>query len=66
MATNNPLLNDQHCACLDNVLASVQQTGQLLAECKNCGLPVDDYIAQNEAQRQLATRLKASFFPANP
>jgi hypothetical protein len=66
VATNSPLLNDQHCACIDAVLASIQQTGQLIAQCQSCGLPVEDELAANEAQRQLATRLKAAFFPANP
>lgn len=66
MATNSPFLNEGHCACLDAALASIAQTTQLLQNCKDCSLPVDDYIAQNEAQRQLAQQLKAKFFPANP
>jgi hypothetical protein len=66
MASNSPFLNDQHCACLDAVLQSVAQTGKLLQDCKDCGLNVDDFIAQVDAQRNLATALKAKFFPQNP
>ena len=66
MATNSPYLNDQHCACIDAVLQSIAQTTKLLQDCKECGLPVDDYIAQNEAQRQMAVALKGKFFPQNP
>jgi hypothetical protein len=66
MATNSQFLTDQHCACLDAALQSIAQTRQILANCKDCGLPVDDYVAQNDAQGQLVSALKAKFFPANP
>lgn len=65
MASDQFVLSDQHCACIDAALASIAQTTKLLQDCKSCGIPVDDYIAQNEAQRQLATQIKARFFPTS-
>jgi 3-deoxy-D-arabino-heptulosonate 7-phosphate (DAHP) synthase class II len=60
------VIGPEHCACLDSVLKSIAQTRALLAQCTDCGLPVEDYVAQNEAQQQLVTRLKATFYPHNP
>ncbi len=58
----NPL-KDEDCDCLDRVLESVAATRAFLDKCKNCGLPMDQAIAQNEEQGKLAAAIKREFFP---
>lgn len=58
----NPLTGE-HCSILDRVLLSTAETADLIRRCKECGLPVDDAEQQNTAQREIARRIKASFFP---
>lgn len=61
----NPL-SDEHCQCLDKVLASVGPALELAKACKDCGLNVDEYEQQLQTQQQIATNLKAKFFPHRP
>lgn len=61
-APNHPL-KDEHLALLNSVLENVPQAIQLAKSCQDCGLDTTDYIQQLEAQREMATRLKAKFFP---
>jgi hypothetical protein len=58
----NPL-SDPHCDCLNEVLASAMKTKQLAEACKACGLDVAGAESQNNAQIDLATKLKQVFFP---
>lgn len=63
MADCRDPLNDGHCKVLDQVLESVPQALDLAAKCKDCGWPVDEFIQQLEAQKAMATKAKAHFFP---
>lgn len=56
-------LNDEDCKNLDKVIESGEGTGKLLLACRECGLPVDDAMARNAEQVDVARRLKAKFFP---
>ena len=58
----NPL-TDSHCNTLDCVLQRISETQALVSKCQNCGMDVS--AAQEELTRQynLASRLKATFFP---
>jgi hypothetical protein len=59
-------LKDPDCDCLNKVLESAAHTRELLEACKDCGVPVDEAIAVNEQQAQLAAKLKGRFFPNRP
>ncbi len=62
MDANNPL-TAEHCDCLDRVLDSIKTTRELIGKCKNCGLDVTRAEEELNAQEQLASRLKQTFFP---
>jgi hypothetical protein len=66
MATTSYVLNDQHCACIDAVLAQNAQVAKLIQDCRDCGLPVEDALADNTKMRDMAVAIKAKFFPQNP
>lgn len=65
MAAANPLSQEQ-CDCLSKVIQSASNTEQFLEACKRCGLPVDDLIADNNRQRDMAQKIKKEFFPNAP
>jgi hypothetical protein len=59
---NNPLTpeHDQHLA---NVISSANGTNQILQDCADCGLPLDELQAQNNSDLNIAKALRAKFFP---
>jgi hypothetical protein len=59
-------LTQEHCDCLTKAIQSSNNTSQFLDACKRCGLPVDELIADNNRQREMAERLKREFFPNAP
>ena len=59
-------LNQDSCDCLTRVLGSCAETDQLIKACKECGLDVETAESQNNGQRELASRLKRTFFPMQP
>jgi hypothetical protein len=65
MAAQSPL-TQEHCDCLTKAIQSTSNTQQFLDACKRCGLPVDDLIADNQRQRDMAEKLKREFFPNAP
>lgn len=62
---NNPL-TPEHCACLNKVLEQSGPAIDLAKACKECGLDSDEYLNQLTAQKDMATKLKAKFFPNIP
>ena len=60
----NPLTEEDY-AKLNELCRSCHGTAQLIADCKECGLPVEEQEAANNAQHQLALNLKKKFFPLN-
>jgi hypothetical protein len=62
MAANNPLSQD-HLKYLNDVLRSIPQARDLANKCKDCGLPVDEFLSQLDEQQTMATKLKSNFFP---
>ncbi len=63
---NSAPLTDEHCECLNQVLASISQTRELVQRCKNCGLDVSRAEEEINSQEDLAKKLKAEFFPNRP
>lgn len=61
----NPL-NDSHCTTLDCVLQRIADTQTLVSKCQNCGLDTSAAAAELQRQYELASKLKATFFPNNP
>jgi hypothetical protein len=61
----NPLRPDD-CTVLNGCLQKAAGTAQIIAKCKDCGLPVEEYEALNNQHIELAQKLKANFFPHNP
>jgi uncharacterized membrane protein YvbJ len=66
MALYPPPLNEQDAAALTAVCQSCHATDQLIQDCKECGLPMDDKEAQNNAQKQYAQTTLRKFFPMLP
>lgn len=61
--TCNPL-SDEHCALLDAALQGCALQDELLGKCKDAGMPnLNDLIRDNHRKRQMASGLKAAFFP---
>ena len=58
-------LDETDCACLDKVLEACPVTREMLLKCKRAGMNVDEAIARNDAQEELAKALKTEFFPNN-
>lgn len=56
-------LNDKHCEALDKALTVAANARQLAQDCVDCGLPMHDALAEIKAREDLATKLKAKFFP---
>jgi hypothetical protein len=56
-------LGDQHCEALDKALAAAAKARQLSQDCIDCGLPFEDALGEVKAREELATKLKAKFFP---
>lgn len=56
-------LSDEQCDRLDKILQSAALTREYLARCKECNLPVEAAIAENEAQVEQAATLKRVFRP---
>lgn len=56
-------LGDQHCAALDKSLDQLAQARQIAQDCVDCGLPFHDQLQEIKAREQLASNLKAKFFP---
>jgi hypothetical protein len=56
-------LGDSHCNALDKALQMAAQARQLAQDCVDCGLPMEDALNEIKAREELATKLKAKFFP---
>ena len=56
-------LTDEHLKLLNRILESCSQTEQLCEQCASCHLDVDRERDKNREQREIATRIKAVFFP---
>lgn len=59
-------LGDEHCALLSQVCASCVGTGEVLDKLDKAGLDVSDRQSRNDGQYDLASKLKAAFFPDRP
>lgn len=64
MPCPNPL-DPSVCTVLNQALQYILETQELAQKCKKCGLPVEDYEAKLEQQRQFAESVKREFFPHN-
>jgi threonine aldolase len=64
-APYNPL-TQQHCDNCTKVIQVANDALQLARKCRDCGYPVDDIIAQLEAQMAQAVKIKQQFFPTSP
>jgi hypothetical protein len=62
MAVDSPL-NNEHCKCIDDALEHIARTAELIRKCKDCGLDMGRAEQENQAQLELATRIKRNFFP---
>lgn len=60
---NRGPLGDEHLKLLNKVLESCRDTEQLCDQCASCHLDVDRERDKNREQREIATRIKAVFFP---
>jgi hypothetical protein len=58
-------LKPEDCETINKVLASCHTTDEMIQKCKAAGLPVEEYEAQNNQQKQIMSGLKAQFFPHN-
>jgi hypothetical protein len=56
-------LDDKHCQALDKSLTIIANARKLAQDCIDCGLPMEDAMAEIKAREELATKLKAKFFP---
>lgn len=56
-------LGDKHCEALDKALTIAANARQLAQDCVDCGLPMQDALAEIKAREELATKLKQKFFP---
>lgn len=65
MAVQSPLKPDD-CTNLNGCLQHAVGTSELIEKCKKCGMPVEEYEAINNAHKDMATNIKAQFFPNNP
>lgn len=57
------ILTDDQCQCINEVLASIAQTRELVLKCKDCGLDMDRHINELDAQQKFAEGIKRNFFP---
>ncbi len=62
MALQHPL-TEEHCKCLDKVLEGAVSALELARACKDCGFDVSELESQIVAQKEMAEKLKAKFFP---
>jgi hypothetical protein len=61
----NPL-DPAACNILNAILKSTAETAALIQRCEQCGIPMGDRGEQNQAQQDLAAKIKAAFFPLAP
>lgn len=59
-------LTQEHCKCLDRILESYTPAMDLAKACQDCGWDVSEFMATLDAQKLMAERAKAKFFPNNP
>lgn len=59
-------LTDEHCQTLNTVLELCSVQDQLLGLCQQTGLPVDQYVKENNQAKLTAQALKSVFFPHKP
>lgn len=62
---NNPL-KQEDCDALNCVLQSTPDSLELAKVCEECGLDVSDLRGSIQAQHDMATKMKAAFFPYEP
>jgi hypothetical protein len=62
---NNPL-TDEHLTKLNRLIQECTATREYLRKCENCGLNVEPEQHKNNQQLDVATKLKAAFFPNEP
>ncbi len=61
----NPL-NPDDCAALTAIGQSCHGTDEMIKDYKECGMPCEEQEAANNAQKEVAAKLKQKFFPNNP
>jgi hypothetical protein len=59
-------LTQEHCNCLDKVIAATGPALELAKACVDCGWDFSELAAQLQAQLDQANKAKATFFPFNP
>lgn len=64
MACPNPL-RPEDCETLNRALQAIHDTKELIAKCKECGIPVDDQESTNNSMHETVTKVKRAFFPHN-
>ncbi len=57
------ILTPADLATLNKVLAATAETADYCRKCTECGIDVDKEARTNAEQQELATKLKAKFFP---
>ncbi len=56
-------LTERHLEVLNTLLAACHETLQFCGACKDCHLDVEQEIAKTKEQQEIASRIKARFFP---
>ena len=63
-ACPNPL-KPADCVAINNILASINATMQLIAKCEACQIPMEEWKAINAQQQAVMESVKRQFFPNN-
>lgn len=58
----NPV-NENDCACLDQVRKEVARTRELIEACKRCNMPMEQEEKENNAAEQAALAILREFAP---
>lgn len=56
-------LTDKHLATLNKLIAACTETERFCKDCEECGLDVTPERRKNAEQLDIASRIKAKFFP---
>lgn len=59
-------LTEEHYQTINAVLEGCSMIDELLHKCQSAGLNVDAQAKQNQQRKQLASGIKAAFFPDRP
>lgn len=66
MTPRHSPLTDTHREVLDRLRQCCTETAEYLRACKECGLDVDELLARNQRQLEIADQVRRTFFPDRP